>query len=79
MVMYANEVKTKEKEKLTEIKNLRQHIHVSTPFILTICEKKYEIVSCIISVWSLKWKSYQTKNAPTDEIRLCTVQMRVRK
>ena len=59
---------------LTEIKNLKlQHIHVSTPFILTICEKKYENVTCLISVWGLKWKSYQTKNTPTDEFRLWTV------
>ena len=59
---------------LTEIKNLKlQHIHVSTPFILTICEKKYENVACLISVWGLKWKSYQTKNTPTDEFRLWTV------
>ena len=33
----------------------------------------------MISVWGLKWKSYQTKNAPTDEFRLWTVQRRVRK
>ena len=58
---------------LTEIKNLKLHIHVSTPFILTICEKKYENVACLISVWGLKWKSYQTKNTPTDEFRLWTV------
>ena len=59
---------------LTEIKNLKlQHIHVSTPFILTICEKKYENVACLISVWGLKWTSYQTKNTPTDEFRLWTV------
>ena len=29
MVMYANEVETKEKEKLPEIKNQLQHIHNS--------------------------------------------------
>ena len=34
---------------LTEIKNLKLHIHVSTPFILTICEKKYENVACLIT------------------------------
>ena len=28
MVMYANEVETKEKEKLAEIKNQLQHIHL---------------------------------------------------
>ena len=28
MVMYANEFETKEKQKLTEIKNKLQHIHV---------------------------------------------------
>ena len=26
-------------------------IHVSTLFILTICENKYEIVACIINLW----------------------------
>ena len=33
-----------------------------------ICEKKYEIAACVINLW-VEWKSYQSKNAPTEEIR----------
>jgi len=37
-------------------------------FILPIFGKKYEIVACII--YGVIWKSYQTKNAPIEEIRM---------
>ena len=36
MVMYANEFKTKEKQKLTEIKNQLQHTHYVINVILSL-------------------------------------------
>ena len=33
MVMYANKVETKEKEKLPEIKNKLQHIRLENPYV----------------------------------------------
>ena len=38
MVMYANEFKTKEKQKLTEIKNLLQHRH---PIYAITCRQNF--------------------------------------
>ena len=37
MVMHANEFETKEKQKLTEIKNKLQHIHVYSPPLVEYC------------------------------------------
>ena len=46
MVMYANEVETKEKEKLPEIKKLLQHVHVNTTSQKQIMSKqKYQYVN----------------------------------
>ena len=45
--MYANELKTKEKQKLTEIKNQLQHIQVQTCQLSRFCRESHDFLSFI--------------------------------
>ena len=63
-VMYANEFETKEKQKLTEIKNYLQHKHQSNVVIITtMTEETEEVETCFE-------KFNDTDRISKDEARL---------